>query len=69
MQYAIENGSVIIIKDSDFLMLAPPPPLIIVATGNVTNQALFASFRNWFDTAVEELANGQAVVEIDTGHG
>ncbi len=69
VQYAIENGAVIITKDSDFLTLAPPPPVLIVATGNITNQALLALFGDRFDRAVGELANGQAVVEIDTRDG
>ncbi len=69
VHYAIENGAVIITKDSDFLTLAPPPPVLIVATGNITNQALLALFGDRFATAVEELANGQPVVEIDTKHG
>jgi predicted nuclease of predicted toxin-antitoxin system len=69
VRYAIENGAVIITKDSDFLTLAPPPPVLIVATGNITNQALLALFGDRFDTVVEELANGKAVVEIGTRHG
>jgi predicted nuclease of predicted toxin-antitoxin system len=69
VQYAIENGAVIITKDSDFLTLAPPPPVLIVTTGNITNRALLALFDHRFATAVEELANGQTVVDIDTTHG
>jgi predicted nuclease of predicted toxin-antitoxin system len=69
VRYAIETGAVIITKDSDFLTLAPPPPVLIVATGNITNQALLAVFADRFDTAVEELANGKAVVELDTRQG
>jgi len=69
VRYAIETGAVIITKDSDFLTLAPPPPVLIVATGNITNQALLALFADRFGTAVEELANGKAVIELDTGHG
>jgi predicted nuclease of predicted toxin-antitoxin system len=69
VRYAIESGAVIITKDADFLTLAPPPPVLIVATGNITNQALLAVFADRFDTVVEELANGKAVVEFDTRHG
>jgi predicted nuclease of predicted toxin-antitoxin system len=69
VRYAIANHAVIITKDSDFLTLAPPPPLLIVATGNITNQALIALFGDQFDMAVAQLANGRAVVEIDTRHG
>jgi predicted nuclease of predicted toxin-antitoxin system len=66
VQYALQNGAVIITKDYDFLTLAPPPPMIIVATGNITNQALLALFGDRFDAAVGDLAKGQAVVEIET---
>jgi predicted nuclease of predicted toxin-antitoxin system len=69
VRYAIENGAVIITKDSDFLTLAPPPPILIAATGNITNQALLALFGDQFDKAVEELANGQTVVEIGRDYG
>jgi len=69
VRYAIQNGAVIITKDSDFLLLAPPPSILIAATGNITNQALLALFADQFDRSVEDLANGQAVVEIGTGHG
>jgi predicted nuclease of predicted toxin-antitoxin system len=69
VRYAIENGAVIIGKDSDFPTLAPPPSILTSATGNITNQALLALFGDQFDRAVEELANGQPVVEIGGGYG
>ena len=30
VRYSIENGAVIITKDSDFLTLAPPPPYLLL---------------------------------------
>jgi predicted nuclease of predicted toxin-antitoxin system len=68
VRYALENGAVIITKDSDFLTLAPPPPILIAATGNITNQALLALFGDQFAGAVRALAHGQAVVEIGTNY-
>jgi predicted nuclease of predicted toxin-antitoxin system len=69
VRYALDHGAVIITKDADFLTLAPPPPVLIVAAGNITNQALLALFGDRFDAVVVELAKGQAVVEIGTRDG
>jgi len=64
VRHAVDTGAVIVTKDSDFLTLAPPPPLIIVTTGNITNQALLALFRERFGRAVDALARGETVVEV-----
>jgi predicted nuclease of predicted toxin-antitoxin system len=46
--YALDNGSIIITKDTDFVDLLElkgfPPKVVLLKTGNNSNQALFFFF-------------------------
>ena len=65
---ARQPGIVLISKDSNFVELVSrfgaPPQLLWVPCGNVTNRRLQAVFTSAGRTAMNLLAEGQAIVEI-----
>ena len=67
-QQARNSGIVLISKDSDFVELVSrfgtPPQLLWVTCGNVTNRRLQTVFTRAGETAINLLAEAQAIVEI-----
>lgn len=64
-QFADNDGRVVVTKDRDFrdghLLMRSPRQLLVVATGNITNAALIALFRENLDTLVAALENADFV--------
>lgn len=61
-------GTVIMTKDSDFVdlvcRLGTPPQILWLTCGNVTNRNLQQLLTATFPTALEQLRQGEAIVEI-----
>lgn len=66
-QFADSSGRVVVTKDRDFrdghLLASTPRRLLVVATGNITNTALPALFRDNLDVVVAAL-EGADFVEL-----
>lgn len=62
-------NAIIISKDSDFLDLigkfGSPPKLIYLRCGNTTNQRLREIFGVHLQNALQQLSNGESVIEIE----
>jgi predicted nuclease of predicted toxin-antitoxin system len=62
-------NAIIISKDSDFLDLIgkfdSPPKLIYLRCGNTTNQRLRKIFGVHLQNAIQQLSNGETVLEIE----
>lgn len=60
---------VVISKDSDFPelieRLGPPPQVLWVTSGNTSNRALKELFQKCLQTALDLLASGEPIVEIN----
>ena len=68
LDYAIENGAVILTKDEDFAIRASvskTPPLIVrIRIGNCPNARLPAWFEAELPSAIAALGSGTCLVEI-----
>ena len=67
---AARSANVVILsKDSDFLDLigkyGSPPKLILLRCGNTTNQRLREIFGVHLQNAMQQLSNGEAVIEVE----
>lgn len=64
-QFADGDGRVVVTKDRDFraghLLASSPRRLLVVATGNITNAALLALFRDNLGVVVAALAEADFV--------
>lgn len=63
---ALQDGDILVTKDSDFVMAIAPRGLRVVwlRFGNLSNRALFAELdRDWAGT-LERLKAGQEVIEL-----
>jgi predicted nuclease of predicted toxin-antitoxin system len=64
-QFADSDGCVVVTKDRDFrdghLLVRSPRHLLVVATGNITNAALLALFRENLDAVVAALESADFV--------
>lgn len=67
---AREASAVVLTKDRDFVdlssRLGPPPSIIWLTCGNTSNHALQKILEVTLADAVEIIANGEAIVEINS---
>jgi len=65
---AREKGAVVMTKDSDFVALlereGPPPQVLWITAGNTSNAHLRNLLDKTFENALEQLRQGEALVEI-----
>lgn len=61
-------NAVIMTKDSDFIdlvcRLGPPPQILWITCGNVTNRNLRQLLSATLSTALEQIKQGEAIIEI-----
>jgi predicted nuclease of predicted toxin-antitoxin system len=65
---ARQAAAVLVSKDEDFVRLleahGPPPQVLWVTIGNSRNARLRALFEQYWDDVREQLASGEALVEL-----